>query len=46
MNNSTPVVPKKFLSVFIMLTSCFALWGLLNNMNGIMNPGKLGFAGC
>ena len=38
MNNSTPVVPKKFLSVFIMLTSCFALWGLLNNMTDNLVP--------
>ena len=32
------MVPKKYLSVFILLTSCFALWGLLNNMTDNLVP--------
>ena len=35
---SAPVVPKKFLAIFVMLTSCFALWGLLNNMTDNLVP--------
>lgn len=35
---STPVVPKKFLGIFVMLVSCFALWGLLNNMTDNLVP--------
>ena len=38
MKTETPVVPKKYLAVFIMLTSCFALWGLLNNMTDNLVP--------
>ena len=38
MNESAPVVPKKYLGVFVMLTSCFALWGLLNNMTDNLVP--------
>lgn len=33
-----PVVPKKFLSIFVTLVSCFALWGLLNNMTDNLVP--------
>ena len=29
---SNAVVPRRFLPIFIALVSCFALWGLLNNM--------------
>lgn len=38
MNNNTPIVPRKYLSIFIMLVSCFALWGLLNNMTDNLVP--------
>ena len=38
MNGSVPVVPRKFLGVFAMLVSCFALWGLLNNMTDNLVP--------
>ena len=38
MKSETPVVPKKYLAIFIMLTSCFALWGLLNNMTDNLVP--------
>ncbi len=38
MNDNTPIVPKKFLSIFIMLVSCFTLWGLLNNMTDNLVP--------
>ena len=38
MKTDTPVVPKKYLAVFVMLTSCFALWGLLNNMTDNLVP--------
>ena len=34
----TPVVPKRFRSVFFMLVACFALWGLLNNMTDNLVP--------
>ncbi len=34
----TPVVPRRFRSVFFMLVSCFALWGLLNNMTDNLVP--------
>ncbi len=34
----TPVVPRKFRSVFFMLVACFALWGLLNNMTDNLVP--------
>ena len=32
----TPVVPKELLIPFILLTSCFALWGLANNMTDVL----------
>lgn len=35
---TVPVVPRKYLAIFIMLTSCFALWGLLNNMTDNLVP--------
>jgi len=38
MKTDTPVVPKKYLSIFVMLVSCFALWGLLNNMTDNLVP--------
>ena len=34
----TNMVPKKYLGVFAMLVSCFALWGLLNNMTDNLVP--------
>ena len=33
-----PVVPRKYLLTFVLLTSCFALWGLLNNMTDNLVP--------
>jgi FHS family L-fucose permease-like MFS transporter len=38
MKTDTPLVPKTFLPIFVMLTSCFALWGLLNNMTDNLVP--------
>ena len=38
MTSNTPVVPRKHLAIFILLTSCFALWGLLNNMTDNLVP--------
>ena len=32
------MVPRRFLPVFALLTSCFALWGLLNNMTDNLVP--------
>jgi FHS family L-fucose permease-like MFS transporter len=32
------MIPKKHLAVFAMLVSCFALWGLLNNMTDNLVP--------
>ena len=32
------VVPRRFLVTFALLTSCFALWGLLNNMTDNLVP--------
>ena len=32
------MVPKKYIGVFAMLVSCFALWGLLNNMTDNLVP--------
>ena len=32
------MVPKRYLSVFVLLVSCFALWGLLNNMTDNLVP--------
>ena len=34
----TPVIPRKFRVVFLMLVACFALWGLLNNMTDNLVP--------
>ena len=33
-----PIVPKGFVAIFAMLVSCFALWGLLNNMTDNLVP--------
>ncbi len=33
---SEPIVPKKFLLPFALLTSCFALWGLVNAMAEVL----------
>lgn len=33
-----PVVPREYYVPFILLTSCFALWGLLNNMTDNLVP--------
>ena len=38
MTNGNPIVPRKYLPIFIMLSSCFALWGLLNNMTDNLVP--------
>lgn len=38
MSSNAPVVPRKMLAVFVMLVSCFALWGLLNNMTDNLVP--------
>jgi len=38
MKNDNALVPRKFLAVFAMLVSCFALWGLLNNMTDNLVP--------
>ena len=32
------MIPKKYLGIFVMLASCFALWGLLNNMTDNLVP--------
>ena len=32
------MVPRKYLGIFVMLASCFALWGLLNNMTDNLVP--------
>ncbi len=32
------MVPRKYLGIFTMLVSCFALWGLLNNMTDNLVP--------
>ncbi len=37
-SSSDPVVPRKYLVPFAMLVSCFALWGLLNNMTDNLVP--------
>ena len=37
-SSTAPVVPRKSLAVFAMLVSCFALWGLLNNMTDNLVP--------
>lgn len=38
MKSESALVPRKFLPVFAMLVSCFALWGLLNNMTDHLVP--------
>ncbi len=38
MKSDIPVVPRKYLAIFVLLTSCFALWGLLNNMTDNLVP--------
>ena len=38
MNDNAPLVPRRYLSIFLMLVSCFALWGLLNNMTDNLVP--------
>lgn len=35
-SDSSAVVPKNILIPFILLTSCFALWGLANNMTDVL----------
>ncbi|WMN68780.1 hypothetical protein NI387_02890 [Vibrio parahaemolyticus] len=35
-NSSKEVIPKSILIPFILLTSCFALWGLANNMTDVL----------
>ena len=35
---TAPVVPRRYLAIFAMLVSCFALWGLLNNMTDNLVP--------
>ena len=37
-DTNAPVVPRRFLAIFAMLVSCFALWGLLNNMTDNLVP--------
>ena len=32
------MVPRKYLGVFVLLASCFALWGMLNNMTDNLVP--------
>ena len=32
------MVPKRYLTIFVLLVSCFALWGLLNNMTDNLVP--------
>ena len=34
----TPVVPHQYRVYFFLLVSCFALWGLLNNMTDNLVP--------
>lgn len=36
--SKTPIVPKQYMVHFIMLISCFILWGLLNNMTDNLVP--------
>ncbi|WP_317366429.1 L-fucose:H+ symporter permease [uncultured Tyzzerella sp.] len=38
MNNDKNIIPKKYRIHFIMLVSCFILWGLLNNMTDNLVP--------
>lgn len=37
-DSSVPVVPRRYVAIFAMLVSCFALWGLLNNMTDNLVP--------
>lgn len=37
-NSSIAVVPAEYRIYFFLLVSCFALWGLLNNMNDTLVP--------
>ena len=37
-SNSIPVVPAQYRIYFFLLVSCFALWGMLNNMNDTLVP--------
>ena len=36
--SKAPIVPKQYVAHFIMLISCFVLWGLLNNMTDNLVP--------
>ena len=36
--SAAPVVPRRYIAIFAMLASCFALWGLLNNMTDNLVP--------
>lgn len=38
MNKDNNIIPKKYKMHFIMLVSCFILWGLLNNMTDNLVP--------
>ena len=38
------MVPRKYLGIFAMLVSCFALWGLLNNMTDNLVPAFQAYA--
>ena len=35
---TNPIVPRRFLPICVALVSCFALWGLLNNMTDNLVP--------
>lgn len=37
-NNNIPIVAKEYKLYFFLLVFCFALWGLLNNMNDTLVP--------
>ena len=37
-SSSIPVVPAQYRIYFFLLVSCFALWGMLNNMNDTLVP--------
>ena len=37
-DSTAPVVPRASIAIFAMLVSCFALWGLLNNMTDNLVP--------
>ena len=36
--SQTPIIPKQYLVHFVLLVSCFSLWGLLNNMTDNLVP--------